>query len=120
MQTISDSEDAALLLAVTGSPEQYLEKNRLQRLGSRVFVAEHILSTMQYMTWSNTQQAEPAFQDWQQLVQQSSKSLRIDWAHSPQRKTQNSGRASTLLILPTHAESTHALPAAVSQSSCRA
>lgn len=67
LQTISDNQDSALIVAMLGSPDNYLEQNRLQRLHGKGYAAEVVLKTQGYVAWHrSTGQAAPT--DWQVLV----------------------------------------------------
>ena len=70
VQTISDANDCALVVAMIGSPDNYLENNRLQRLGSGSYAAEAILRTSganRLISWKK-ESGTPTSTDWQQLA----------------------------------------------------
>jgi hypothetical protein len=74
VQTISDAQDCALIVALVGSPDNYLEINRLQRLGAGSYAAEAILRSSgpnRLITWKR-EQGTPSSTDWQQLASNAS------------------------------------------------
>ena len=77
---MSEAQDAALIVALVGAPDNYLEHNRLQKLVGGGQAVEGILRNgSKYITWRKDGPSLPAMPtDWQQLVGSSSTS----WGHS--------------------------------------
>ena len=77
---MSEAQDAALIVALVGAPDNYLEHNRLQKLVGGGQAVEGILRNgSKYITWRKDGPSMPAMPtDWQQLVGSSSAS----WGHA--------------------------------------
>ena len=71
VQIVSEERDTALIVALVGSPDNYLEHNRLQRLGNSKFAVESMLASLKYAEWrKDAPSTLPS--DWEQLVTSSS------------------------------------------------
>ncbi|KAJ9519284.1 hypothetical protein QJQ45_017942 [Haematococcus lacustris] len=67
VQLIRDTMDCALLVALIGAPDIYLESNRLQRLGGTGTAADVVASSScAYLHWNDADLSQPPI-DWQQL-----------------------------------------------------
>jgi hypothetical protein len=76
VQLIPEAADVALLAALVGGPDAYLEANRLVRLGQLGTAAEIItLTQCPFLSWNATTKEEPPY-DWQQLSVHAGMALR--------------------------------------------
>ena len=75
MQTIAETLDAALIVALVGAPDNYLEHNRLQKLasGSGLAIENILANNSKFLMWRKDGSSLPAIPtDWQQLTSASS------------------------------------------------
>ncbi len=68
VQALHESMDSALMVALTGAPDNFLETNRLQRLGQSGTAAEVLIaSKAEILSWDpSTGDQLPT--DWHKLV----------------------------------------------------
>ncbi len=68
VQVVHDTFDTALLVALVGAPDQFLEAHRLQRLAGSGYAAEQLVtSKADHLSWTPSSSAQPP-PDWAQLV----------------------------------------------------
>lgn len=68
MQVLPEALDTALLVALIGAPDVFIESNRLVRLGQSGTAVEVMIQTnADYLGWSTALKTVPPF-DWQQLT----------------------------------------------------
>ena len=79
MQTIAETLDAALIVALVGAPDNYLEHNRLQKLSGGTQAIENLLANnSKFLMWRKDGPSMPSIpSDWQQLTSASSKRVSL-------------------------------------------
>ena len=90
VQSIAEGLDAALIVALVGAPDTYLEANRLQRLsaGSGHAAEKLIHGGSRFLMWRNDAPLAAAAMpsDWKELVGTTSESRVTDALHACMRR----------------------------------